>query len=773
MYDEAPEQPQSQDERPTKLRNRRRGEVEDKDIQQIIHVLRAEAELRVAWRVMIEQRWIEDLQQYHGIYPDHIRAKLDKKKNRSSLFVNLTGPKTDAMSARLMDLIFPTDDRSWGIGPTPVPEMDQIQKEGKDQHDKAKKTMSEVDDRLQMDGLSEPEKAELSAMGQEAEAQLSEAQIALDELAELKEKARRASDLMQEEIDDQLKASRYQAKCRDVIDDACKMGTGIMKGPVLTEKTNKRWQADEQGQHALTDVMEMRPGYERVDPWGFFPDPNARNIEECEDFFERHLLNAKQMRAMAKRPDMDEAAIAKVLDSGPGDATPQGMNQLFSLTKDDNHQIKDKYQVWEFTGPIDKEHFGTLVEAYQDVDALEVAEELDSLSELHVKVWFCQGEVLKFAIHPLESNESIYSVFNIKKSESSLFGYGIPYLARDPQASINAAWRMMMDNAAFAAGPQVVVNRNRIKPEHNRQGYDLEAFKVWQAVDGAIDSPAFETYQFDMNQPLLQGIIEMSRRDLDEMTSMPQIAQGEQGAGVTKTAQGMAMLMNSANVNFRRVVKNWDDDMAVPNIRRIYDFNMQYSSKEEIKGDYEVDARGSSVLLVREMQSTNLMNYATMFADNPRWSAWIKEDGLMREIAKVSMISTDSILKTRDEVEKDRAEAGKQQDPMAQVEMAKQELEMAKLEVMRERIEADIAIAEMETASRVEAAKLTYSAKMESVAANLNAKDEDLSIKQKIASEIAQVKAATASEEVARKERALATEVAVKAQTGDSAGGNI
>ena len=41
-----------------------------------------------------------------------------------------------------------------------------------------------------------------------------------------------------------------------------------------------------------------------------------------------------------------------------------------------------------------------------------------------------------------------------------------------------------------------------------------------------------------------------------------------------RTAMGMAMLMNAVNVVFRRVVKNFDDDMTMPNISRLYDWNM-------------------------------------------------------------------------------------------------------------------------------------------------------------------------------------------------------
>ena len=84
----------------------------------------------------------------------------------------------------------------------------------------------------------------------------------------------------------------------------------------------------------------------------------------------------------------------------------------------------------------------------------------------------------------------------------------------------------------------------------------------------------------------------------DQETGVPTIMQGEKGAA-PDTVGGMQMLMNSANVVLRRLVKQFDDMVTRPHIRRYYDYNMLYGEDEEIKGDFSVDARGSSALMVR------------------------------------------------------------------------------------------------------------------------------------------------------------------------------
>jgi hypothetical protein len=44
-------------------------------------------------------------------------------------FVKLTRHKTNGWAARLSDLLFPTDEKNWGIQPTPMPELAKAAKQ--------------------------------------------------------------------------------------------------------------------------------------------------------------------------------------------------------------------------------------------------------------------------------------------------------------------------------------------------------------------------------------------------------------------------------------------------------------------------------------------------------------------------------------------------------------------------------------------------------------------------------------------------------------------
>ena len=194
----------------------------------------------------------------------------------------------------------------------------------------------------------------------------------------------------------------------------------------------------------------------------------------------------------------------------------------------------------------------------------------------------------------------------------------------------------------------------------------------------------------------LANIFSMARQLADEETNLPLIAQGEMGPHTTKTSSGMAMLMNSSNIVLRKAVKNWDDDITRPLITRFYDWNMQFSVKAEIKGDFSIEARGSGALLVREKQQENLMIYSNLsmqireFAKRRKWSE------LDREIAKSLEVPYDQITLDEEEIEEQEAQAmemmlqqQQQGDPAMQVAQANMQLKQLDLQIKQARLELD------------------------------------------------------------------------------------
>ena len=90
--------------------------------------LQSKADDQVQQRYSIDERWLDDLRQFNGQY-DKVTAATLAASGGSKLFVNITRNKVNAAEARLIDILFPTDDRNWGIQPTPVPYLSKIAKD--------------------------------------------------------------------------------------------------------------------------------------------------------------------------------------------------------------------------------------------------------------------------------------------------------------------------------------------------------------------------------------------------------------------------------------------------------------------------------------------------------------------------------------------------------------------------------------------------------------------------------------------------------------------
>jgi len=718
--------------------------------------LEAEAKLREGSRTTVEKRWIEDLEQYHGIYDENTIQRI-RQNEGSELFINMTGPKTEAMAARLMDLLFPTDDKNWGIGPTPVPELTKAADEAAAQKEQMLAQVKQMTEAQQQGG-----QPPVSGAVDQLKARAEEFEKIERQLRAQKQEADNRARLMEKEVEDQLKESDYHGVMRDVIDSACKIGAGVCKGPVTGMPTRQGWRKGEDGQFNLVKNDGKRPGIRYVDPWGYFPDMASPNQADGMGDFERHLMNKKQLRALARLPGFDRQAIARLLQAGPTGSPPSYLAQLRSI-RGENVSVKSEfYQVWEYSGPLDVEQMEKLALAFTPEG--EEPPEIDPLVDIKGIVWFCAGEVLKFAIYPYDSQECMYSIFTLKKDEYSPFGYGIPSIMRDMQRSMNAGWRAMMDNASIASGPQIVVDSEKISPQDG--DYQLRPRKIWEVkVPWTQANPPFWSFDIPMMQVEMANIVAMSERMIDEVTSMPKIAQGEQGTGVTKTSGGMSLLMNSANVTFRRIVRNFDDDVTVPNLRRFYDWNMQHNPRDEIKGDYKVDARGSSVLLAREIQAQNLFQIALQLGPHPVFGPMLQNRMLLRKLLQAQMLSSDDLMLTDDEIDAivaagqsdAAAEAAKAQAEMAQAEF---ELREKELDVRVAEANAKIDIANKENETKIKIAELMHEKEMEKAAATANIKLDELASREKVE-----------DRRIGSKERLTAAEVALTQRLGPTGGG--
>jgi hypothetical protein len=628
----------------------------------------------VRQRQSIEQRWIRNLRQFLGKYDDTLFT-LYKNAGQSHSFVNITRPKTNGWVARIFDMLFPTDDRNWGIGPTPIPTLSGKAKEAEAAAIAAAEQANQAADAAaQAAQQGNPQAAadvdaqagQIAEQAKDFAAQVREHRAAIEE-------AKRRAEWMERTIEDQLVEADYVGQCRDVIEDGCKLGTGILKGPTTVQALRGSWAevdgAGPDGQPKKSWAMQQdpdpRPMSRRVNPWFFYPDMSATTIGEAEFTFELSLPSRKDLKRAARKLGFNKEAVGRLLEEGPPqqiDSVLTHLKEIRALTGEDEG-ISGRYMQWEYNGPLECEEICGLLRALgRDDDARRFEAEKDPLEEYRVILWFCGNEVLKIAPeYPLDSGDGLYSVWCFEKSEASIFGIGCPEMLADPQETLNNAWRMMLDNGALSVGPQILINKGMVLPEDGN--WQMLPMKVWLLSSTAFMSPGskpFDVFNITNNQQELAGIIELAKQFADAECSLPDLAQGEQGSS-SQTLGGMSILFNSANVVFRQKIKNWDDDLTKPTIRRIYDWNMQFNPDDSIKGDMHVDARGTSVLLVREIQSQNLMAIMSNWPSHPVIAPWINVEQGIKKTFQTMMIPPDDLMRTKEEVEAEQAKQAQQQ----------------------------------------------------------------------------------------------------------------
>ena len=104
------------------------------------------------------------------------------------------------------------------------------------------------------------------------------------------------------------------------------------------------------------------------------------------------------------------------------------------------------------------------------------------------------------------------------------------------------------------------------------------------------------------------------------------------------------MLMGAAALSIKTVVKNIDDFMLRPLGESLFAWNMQFNNDvENIKGDLEIKARGTSSLMQKEVRSQRLMTFMQT-ANNPNIAPFVRWHSILREIAKSLDIDPDQLI---------------------------------------------------------------------------------------------------------------------------------
>jgi hypothetical protein len=603
----------------------------------------------------VERRWREDARAFDGIDGNDTRIgvvdaaigefvpKQMDTKPQSRVVVNIIRSKCETAESEFCEILLPVDDKNWGLKPTPIPEASQSDMPA---------------------GILGLQQQVQPGMPQPAE---QPAQPSPEE--DLKKRV----SAMEAEIDDQLTESEFNGECRKVVRQSIKLGTGILKGPNIVKSIKKTWNElkDNQGEsvHVLKVIEESKPASKMVDVWNAYPSPHWDGTPgKMSCMWEKENINPRELRALIGVDGYDSNQIRSILEEEP-------MRKVVELDKNGRQRLYNSslkrgapYEKWEYHGDCDK----------QLLELMGCECPADSGKTLSVCALFVNDRPIKIHLNTLDTGDIIYDFFQWVEVDDSPWGIGEPRKMLWQYKVINAAWRMMMNNSGDSAGAQIVMNED-VEPEDDN--WDFRGRKFWiYTGDGRVQD-AFGLFQINNNQTEYQRIIELALKFTDLETGTPMMAQGEKYAA-PETFRGMEMLLQNSKGPKRRKVKQWDDRITRPHLKRYYDWNMQYNKKNEIKGDMQVDARGTSVLLVKDQNVQQLMQLLQLRND-PEVNIQTDWAKVIQQLFQASHLD---VMKSDSEIEQARVQAQQNPpiDPALQIAQLKSQGELEKTKLVQD-----------------------------------------------------------------------------------------
>lgn len=632
-----------------------------------------------------EVQWLKNLRQYLGQYDPEILKAIPAE--RSQVYPRDTRVKVKGGVAKMMEMMFPSQDRNWTLSVSPSPSI-------------PREALQEIIDTLQM-------REDEAAMEEGRPPRpLTSAEIE----REVKAFAEARKELMETEIADQLAdpGIDYPQLCKKVVRSGYIYGFGVAMSPVVRKQVERNWvlNLDTGTYEAKKEILRRPyPEYERI--WDFYPDLSAKSWEDQEMVFSRKIMTRHDFKQLAKRDDFKGDVIKEYLRNNPkGNYTAKTYEaELHILAKTSNlaDRTARRYEVYRGLGFVSAHDL-----AAAGVEVKESEMDEDILADL----WFIDDVVIKaekaaFGDRP---SDQYHAFIYTEDEDSGLTGVGLPEEVRDSQMSICASTRMLMDNASASAGPVYEVNTSLL-PKGRKNIGPIHAFMTIEREGDNLEAqyPAVRDLKTTSHVSELLSIIQMQRQQLDVESNLPAYTMGSmqnQPLGEAfRTTSNMSMMTGSANMVTKDTVRAFDK-FTTSLLGSLLKWNMEFNPNEELKGDFQVIAKGNLSLVAKEVRGAALDQFVMTLS--PEEKAILDTYGLLTDRLKSRDLPTDRLL-PREDAEKILANMAQASSQATQIEQglttAKTEDTAASAE--KKRIDAQITAAQAnatieEILSRVE-----------------------------------------------------------------------
>lgn len=659
--------------------------IKNEDVAKLGAQLKGQLDQFIADRNLCELQWLKNLRQYAGKYDPDVAAAIPDDKSHA--YPRDTRVKVKGGVAKMMEMMFPSQEKNWELEVTPVPSIPED-------------ALQNIIDTLTLQEQQAAE-AEQRAPGVIASEAIERAVRAF---------ADKRKDKMEAEIADQLAdpGTDYPQLCKRVVRSGYIYGFGIVRSPMVRTQQERVWEYNPTlGKYEAKVVTLRRPYPEYVRIWDAYPDMSAKSWEDQEMFFEKIVMTRHDFSELAKRKDfMKEAVRGYLRDNPSGNYTAKTFEtELQQLAKTGNlaDRTARRYEAYRGVGFIS-------AHTLQAAGVTVKEEELDQ--DIFAELWFIDDVVIKadkaaFGDRP---SDQYHAFIYTEDEDSGLTGVGLTEEVRDSQMCLCATTRMLMDNAAAIAGPIFEVNRDLL-PRGRKEVGTIHAFKVIEREGTGPEAqfPAVRDIPTQSHIAELLSTIAMFRQQLDIESNLPAFTLGgiqQQPLGEAfRTTNNMSMMMGSANMLTKDTVRAFDK-FTTSLLTSFLRWNMEFNPKQEIKGDYQVSAKGVRSLVAKEVRGAALDQFVTTLTPEER--AILDTYGVLIDRLKSRDLPVDRVL-PKDEAEQILKSMREGQAQAAQVEQGLTQAKTADAEAsaMKKQVDAQLVTQTTEAAiqeilSRVE-----------------------------------------------------------------------
>ena len=559
-----------------------------------------------AVRQQTDRRLLACMRMRLGEYSSEELQMIAQSGANNTIYMRIAATKARALAAWLKEILQTPGDRPIGITARPLPELPEAFRT-----EILKKAIANVQQHVQ--SMAQQQGSGSMPMDQQAfEHAVVDQHQQLEESvkADARRLAAKQASKMEDKIFQRMDEGNFDDALSEFIEFFSTYPTAVLKGPFVKSVPKPTWTGGWKMVVKRTPVL----WWKAVHPMDLYPAALAKSCQE-RTFIERMRLAPSELWDMIGLEGYDEDAIRWAIASHEG-----GLLKNWIWTDAERARLEsDTSYTWFTQGDLmDALHYWGSMQGSKLMQW--GMQGLDPQRFYEMDAIIIGSRVIRCCLNPDPLGKRPYNHASFDEVPGAFWGKSPLELCESQQDMCNAAARSLCNNMGIASGPQVWVNIDRLPPNENIR--QMFPWKIWQFnkdTTGSTGNAALPIgfFQPQSNAQELMAVFKEFDEAADDATGIPRYAYGDEHVGgAGSTYSGLQMLMGAAAKGIRRAVAAIDK-MLRQTTHSVFIHEMVYGDDHDVKGDVDIEARGSAALLIKEQMQQGRQQLLGMLQQSP------------------------------------------------------------------------------------------------------------------------------------------------------------